>query len=166
STRVTRDGKGALQVTTRNLPAVWVRLYRMDPMRDGAGEFWSQSLLSPRYDRVPAWMSDRKPVVEWKVATGDKGDHMDVQKVIDAQAPGVGLYLAVVSGDAGFTYKRSIMRAAYANVTDLAIARAETASGLRYYAFDVDGKQPAAGVPFRLLVSQDWRSRSPEETKT
>ncbi|MCU1282966.1 MAG: Large extracellular alpha-helical protein, partial [bacterium] len=53
-----------------------------------------------------------------------------------------------------------------ANVTDIAIARAETAGGLRYYAFDVDEKAPAANVPFRLLVSQDWRSRSPDETKT
>jgi hypothetical protein len=59
-----------------------------------------------------------------------------------------------------------MMRATYANVTDLAIARAETAAGMRYYAFDVDGKAPIGGVPFRLLVSQDWRSRSPDETKT
>ena len=166
STRVTRDGKGALELTARNLPAVWLRLYRMDPMRDGGSEFWSQSLLSPRYDRVPTWLGDRKPIVEWKLATGDKGDHMEVQKRVDAPAPGVGLYLVVLSADASFGYKRSLMRAAFANVTDLAIARAETATGLRYYAFDVDGKAPAANVPFRLLVSQDWRSRSPDEAKT
>ncbi len=166
STRVTRDGKHALHVSTRNLATAYFRLYRMDPMRDGAGEFWSQSLLSPRYDRVPIWMADRKPVAEWKVATGDKGDHMDVGRDVDAAAPGVGLYLAVVSADSGFVYKHSIMRAAYVNVTDLAIARAETANGLRYYAFDVDGKAPEANIPFRLLVSQDWRSRSPDEAKT
>ena len=166
STRVTRDGKGAIELTTRNLGTVWLRLYHIDPMRDGAGEFWSQSLLSPRYDRVPAWLADRKPVVEWKLATGDKGDHLDVHKRVDAPAPGVGLYMVVVSGDAHFAYKRSLMRAAFANVTDVAIARAETATGLRYYAFDVDGKAPAAGVPFRLLVSEDWRSRSSDEAKT
>ncbi len=166
STRVTRDGKGALHVTTRNLGTVYLRLYRMDPMRDAAGDFWSQSLASPRYDRVPAWIADRKPVASWKVATGDKGDHLDSEREVDAPAPGVGYYLVVVSGDPGFTYKHSIMRAAFANVTDLAIARAETATGLRYYAFDVDGKAPAANVPFRLLVSQDWRSRSADETRT
>lgn len=166
STWVTRDGKGALELSTRNLPTVWLRLYRMDPMRDGGGDFWSQSLLSPRYDRIPGWLTDRKPVAEWKLATGDKGDHLDLKKRADAPAPGVGLYLVVASADASFTYARSMMRAAFANVTDLAIARAETAAGLRYYAFDVDGKAPAAGVPFRLLVSQDWRSRSPDETKT
>ena len=166
STRVTRDGKGALELSTRNLGAVWLRLYRMDPMRDSGGEFWSQSLLSPRYDRVPAWLADRKPAAEWKLATGDKGDHMQLERRVDARAPGVGLYLVVVSGDAGFTYKHSLMRAAFANVTDLAIARAETATGLRYYAFDVDSKAPAAGVPFHLLVSHDWRSRSPAETRS
>ncbi|MGZ3406315.1 MAG: alpha-2-macroglobulin family protein, partial [Polyangia bacterium] len=166
STVVTRDGKGAIKLSTRNQKTVWLRLYRMDPMRDGNSEFWSQSLISPRYDRVPTWLADRKPVVEWKLATGDKGDHMEVERAVDAQAPGVGLYLVVVSGDASFTYKRSMLRAAFANVTDLAVARAETATGLRYYAFDVDGKAPAANVPFRLLVSQDWRSRSPDETKS
>ncbi|HEY2747810.1 MAG TPA: alpha-2-macroglobulin family protein, partial [Polyangia bacterium] len=166
STRVTRDGKHALHMSTRNLQTAHFRLYRMDPMRDGGGEFWSQSLLSPRYDRVPAWMSDRKPVAEWKVATGDKGDHMDVGRDVDAAAPGVGLYLVVVSADNAFAYKHSIMRAAYVNVTDLAIARAETATGLRYYAFDVDGKSPAAGIPFRMLVSEDWRTRSADEAKT
>ncbi|HWE31194.1 MAG TPA: MG2 domain-containing protein [Polyangia bacterium] len=166
STRVTRDGKGAIQLATRNLPAAWLRLYRMDPTRDGGNEFWSQSLLSPRYDRIPTWMAGRKPVAEWKVATGDSGDHMEVAHAIDAPAPGVGLYLVVVSGDASFAYKHSIMRAAFANVTDVAIARAETASGVRYYAFDADGKAPAANVPFRLLWSQDWRSRAADETKT
>ncbi|HEY1586630.1 MAG TPA: MG2 domain-containing protein, partial [Polyangia bacterium] len=166
STRVSRDGKGAIELSTRNLATVWFRLYRMDPMRDGGSEFWSQSLLSPRYDRVPTWMSDRKPIVQWTLGTGDKGDHLQVARLVDAPAPGVGLYMVVVSGDPGFTYKHSIMRAAFANVTDLAIARAETENGLRFYAFDVDGKAPAANVPFRLLVSQDWRSRSPDEAKT
>src|SRR5262249_9436134 len=121
---------------------------------------------SPRYDRVAGWMAGRTPAAEWKVQTGDKGDHVEVERTIDAPAPGVGLYLVVVSGDAGFAFKRSLLRAAFVNVTDVAIARAETDTGLRFYAFDVDGRAPAGGVPFRLQVSSDWRTRSADEVKT
>src|SRR5262249_8310153 len=45
ATRVTRDGKHAFKLTTRNLATVHFRLYRMDPMRDSEDEFWSQSLV-------------------------------------------------------------------------------------------------------------------------
>ena len=165
-TKVTRDGKGALDVTTRNLPTLFLRLYRMDPLRDGGTDFPSQSLLSPRYDKVEAWMSGKKPVAQWKVATGDKGDHLDVQRTLDAAAPGVGLYLAVASSDAAFAAQRSMLRAAFVNVTDVAIARAESDGGMRYYAFDVDQRAPLAGLPFRLWVSQDWRTRTADEVKT
>ncbi|MDB4969934.1 MAG: Large extracellular alpha-helical protein [Myxococcales bacterium] len=166
STRVTRDGKRSIQLQSRNLATVYLRLYRMDPMHDAGKEFWSQSLISPRYEKVEAWLGGRKPVVEWKVATGDKGDHLDVHQEIDAPTPGVGLYLVVASGDDHFAARRSILRAAFVNVTDIAVARAETEAGLRYYAFNVDTKEPAGDVPFRMLVSTDWRNRTTDETKT
>jgi len=166
STRTTRDGKKALKLTARNLGTAWLRLYRVDPLREAGTDFFSQTLTSPRYDRVESWVSGRKPVVEWKVPTGDKGDHLQVESDVDAPAPGVGLYLVAVSSDGAFTPRKSTMRAAFVNVTDLAIARAEERDGLRYYAFDVDGKAPAPSVKFELQVSHDWRTRSSDETRT
>lgn len=166
STRVTRDGKHALKLTTRNLGTAYLRLYRMDPLADSGTDFFSSSLNSPRYDKVEGWISGRKVAAEWKVPTGDKGDHMPVDQELDARAPGVGLYLVAVSNEPSFTLRKSMIRAAFVNVTDLAVARAETGDGLRYYVFDVDQKAPAPSVKMALQVSTDWRSRSSSETKT
>jgi uncharacterized protein YfaS (alpha-2-macroglobulin family)/tetratricopeptide (TPR) repeat protein len=164
STRVTRDGKKSIQLGSRNLGSVWMRLYRMDPLRDTGNEFWSQSLISPPNDKVEGWIGGRRPLVEWKIATGEKGDHMDVQQELDAPAQGVGLYLVVASGDDHFTLHKSILRAALVNVTDIAVARAETEAGLRYYAFNVDTREPAGDVAFRMLVSTDRRATDRVET--
>ena len=165
STHTTRAGKHAVSLTTRNLGTVWLRLYRVDPARDAGTEFWSNALAAPRYDHVEAWLGQRKPAAAWKVKTGDAGDHKDLKRELDVPAPGVGLYLVVASGDAEFLPRHSMLRAAFANVTDLAVARTESADGVRWYAFDVDHGAPAAGVPFRIQVSTDWRSKSSDEVK-
>jgi uncharacterized protein YfaS (alpha-2-macroglobulin family) len=164
STRATKDGKKAIKVTARNLSTVYLRLYRMDPLRDAGGDFFSSTLSSPRYDKVEGWITGRKPVAGWKIATGDKGDHMPVELEVDAPAPGLGFYLAAVSNDDAFQPRKSIVRAAYANVTDLAIARAETGDAVRYYAFDVNEKAPAPSVKWEIQSSTDWRTRNTAET--
>jgi uncharacterized protein YfaS (alpha-2-macroglobulin family) len=162
----TRDGKRALHVTTRNLGRIFFKLYRVDPTRDVGNDFWSGAFNSPGYDRAETWLRGQKPIAEWHVDTGDKGDHRPIEHDIDVATPGVGLYLAVAAADAGFLPRHSLMRATFVNVTDLSIARAEGDEGLRLYAFDAERKEPVAGVAFRMLSAHDWRNKATDEVKT
>ena len=50
------------------------------------------------------------------------------------------------------------MRAAYLNVTDLSIARADSDDGLRFYAFDADKREPLGDVVFRVLSARGYRN--------
>lgn len=108
---------------------------------------------------VESLLANEKPLAAWTLATGDKGDHREVKRSVDLPLKNRGLYLVVAANQATFAPSRAILTATFANITDLAIARAEEAEGLRFYAFDLNSGSPAKGVAFHLQYAEDWRAQ-------
>ncbi|HEX4458596.1 MAG TPA: hypothetical protein VIA18_11540, partial [Polyangia bacterium] len=153
STRVTPDGKTALRVRARNVPKLYLRLYRLDPLRDLHHEL---SYANPQlsFQLVDRLTKTLPVLASWSAALGDAGDRRSVERDLDVPAPGLGLYLLLASDGADFAYSRSIVTAAMVSVMDVATARVRTGDAVRYYAFDAASGAPAAKVPFRLMVAE------------
>src|SRR5581483_12022320 len=126
SAHVTRlPARSALHLRARNLATVYLRLYKIDPEREADGHFWSEKLTRPSEPQVRAWLA-RKPLREWSVKLPDRGDHRFLELDADAPVAANGLYAIVASGDAHLHQGQDVMSAAFLDVTDLAIVRADT----------------------------------------
>ncbi|HZS37603.1 MAG TPA: alpha-2-macroglobulin family protein [Polyangia bacterium] len=159
SAHVTRlPARSALHLRARNLATVYLRLYKIDPEREADGHFWSEKLTRPSEPQVRAWLA-RKPLREWSVKLPDRGDHRFLELDADAPVAANGLYAIVASGDAHLHQGQDVMSAAFLDVTDLAIVRADTDAAARFYVFDAATSGPAPGADVAVLWSHDWRVR-------
>ncbi len=152
-TWVTRDGKGALHVSARNVKTIYLRLYRLDPTSQLQEEL-GRPAANPQVPakRIEGWMKTLPKVAEWSVPTGDRGTHASMDRNLDVRVPGVGFYLLLVSTEHDFPVGRATVLADFLQVNDIAVARVRVGETVRHYAFDAERHAPAAEMPFRLQL--------------
>src|SRR5262249_40189475 len=83
-------GKNALHVRAHNLNTLFMRLYRIDPLKDSGKEQWSSAMRDLGPDRVQKLLRWSWPAAEWKAELKDPGDHRWFERDLDVPAPGNG----------------------------------------------------------------------------
>ncbi|MDD5628461.1 MAG: MG2 domain-containing protein, partial [Elusimicrobia bacterium] len=147
-------GKGAFTLSTRNLDAVFFRLYRLDPRElPRRREDWS-ALRSPDRGLLESYAA-RPPEQAWKAAVSTHAAYAYADTEVSPPALGPGVYLALASGDERFQPKSSLLSAAVVNVTRLFLIASAGAQGPeRDFIFDPAG--PAArAVPVLHFYTVD-----------
>jgi len=170
------SGKEALSITAKNIPEAFCRLYRVTPEELSArreyGDSWTWSgvLNHVPPEMIAAAIAGKKPVRAWSVALKADKPYQNVGLTADLPDPEPGLYLAVVSGDAGFVPGESMLHGAILNVTDLVLVGTEglqgrdrdlvflpeqpqrqvTAPAFHFYLLEGTSGRPARGASLRL----------------
>jgi uncharacterized protein YfaS (alpha-2-macroglobulin family) len=157
-------GQDAFTLNTRNLDAVFFRLYRLEPrelptrrLRQEQQD-WS-SLRSPDRDLV-GFHAGRRPDQAWKAAVSTHAAYAYADTTVSPPALGPGLYLALASGDERFQPKSSLLSAAIVNVTELFLITSAGAQGPeRDFIFDPAGpaRRAAPALHFYTVNALDGR---------
>ena len=162
---VRMPGKSALHVRAHNIGTLFLRLYRVDPLKDlPAKELFANAMHDMRPERVQSFMRWSWPAAEWQADLKDPGDHRWFERDLDVKAPANGPFLVVASEDKGFSLGQKVVAAAMVDVGDLAIARAETREGVVFYTFDKG--EPVAQAAVHVAYSNDWGKVHREELHT
>jgi len=137
-------GKDAFSLNTRNLDAVFFRLYRLDPRElpgrraQGEQQDWGQ-LRGPDRELLEAY-AVRRPDFSWKAAVSTHEPYAYADTKVSPPALRPGLYLALASSDERFAAKSSLLSGAVVNVTELFLIASVGGQGPeRDFVFDPDG---------------------------
>ncbi|MCM2267284.1 MAG: MG2 domain-containing protein [Elusimicrobiales bacterium] len=115
-------GEKILQVTARNLPAVYFRAYRTTPAELTAiGTYAERGWNRVKYMREEAvrYFLGRKAFAEWETKVAYPAPYEHKQEQVRSPAFKKGLYVIVASGDSGFEDGSSLIRAVTVNITDI-----------------------------------------------
>lgn len=151
--------KGALKLRARNLQTAHVRVWRIDPARDLPSDFPAHVLNRPREELILSWLR-KKPLAQLSAPLQDPGNHRWFERTLDVPVQEAGVYLVVASVDPAFPARQKRLQGVFLSVGDLAVARAETKEGFRFYAFDAQTGGPAPQTGFAIQHAQNWGARS------
>ncbi|MCX5797707.1 MAG: MG2 domain-containing protein [Elusimicrobia bacterium] len=157
-------GKNAFSLNTRNLGAVFFRLYRLDPRELQSlrprreQQDWS-ALRQPERELAASY-AVRAPDFAWETAVSTHAAYAYSDTAVSPPALGPGVYLALASGDERFAPKSSLMSAAIVNVTELFLITSVGAQGPeRDFIFDPAGpaRREAPALHFYTVNALDGR---------
>ncbi len=133
----------ALTITTKNLKAVYFRIYQVIPqeLKDEFKSFRAKEYGSS-YDRFDGWsnvlnlnwsyedwgkkwlksyLSGKAPYKEWNSKTQDKGDYTSITQTVNPPVLETGIYLTLACADDSFNIGSSLLSACFLNVTDFVL---------------------------------------------
>ncbi|MBI5240106.1 MAG: hypothetical protein HY926_06515 [Elusimicrobia bacterium] len=157
-------GKDAFSINTRNLDAVFFRLYRLDPREvqllrlSQEQQDWSFLRHADR-GMVEAHAA-RRPDHAWKAAVSTHAAYAYAQTTVSPPSLSPGIYLALASADERFQPKSSLLSAVVVNVTELFLITSVGAQGPeRDFIFDPAGpeRRTAAALHFYTVDSRSGR---------
>ncbi|MFH1620394.1 MAG: alpha-2-macroglobulin family protein [bacterium] len=152
---------GAFSVKTRNLPAVYFRIYRTTPeelrsMRPGRDEGWN-ALRYPSREMTAVFLA-RKADYSFSIDMTPAAPHEYAGKKAVPPPMTPGIYLALACGDDDFRTGESLLRAAITDVTSLFLVGTAGLSGTeREFTPDPDSDQPLPALhSFRTVRAEGF----------
>lgn len=179
------SGRGAAEVTARNLKKVYARLYRttLDELRESAPSYnknnWSQSLNYTDDHRLKRFLN-QKPTREWAIDISTPPYHM-AKVSVDLPKSEAGLYFLIISNDDSWTAGESMLSGGVVNLTRLALfgsqgiegkpedfywsptsSSTRKASVFRMYALDAETGAPLPDVDVQAYLQDNGGRGTPE----
>ncbi|MCM3874919.1 MAG: MG2 domain-containing protein [Thermoanaerobaculia bacterium] len=148
-------GRRSIEVTHRNLPALYFRAYAVDlEARLGAAKDYN---LLPQGPELDALIARELPVASFETALPATPDYRSHRTFVAPQALGRGLHVVVASADRGFAPGKGPLRAVGMIETDLVLAVRQTdTNAVEARALTGMTGRPAAGTRVSLFL-YDWQ---------
>lgn len=162
-------GKDMLELRTRNLDSVALRVYRLEPeavaaAAPGARRDWG-ALRRPE-DGLLRSVLARAPDHSWIAATSTTVPHAHHQTIVSPPGLKPGFYLAAASSDPGFAWGKNLVSASYLNVTDLFLVVSAGPQGPeKDFLFDPHEPHAVRRVPGFHLYGIDALSGRPRSAR-
>ncbi|MGZ5428758.1 MAG: MG2 domain-containing protein, partial [Thermoanaerobaculia bacterium] len=148
-------GRRSIEVTHRNLPALYFRAYAVD-LEARIGRAKDYNLL-PQGPELDALVAREAPVASFETALPATPDYKSHRTFVTPQALGRGLHVVVASADRGFAPGKGPLRAVGMIETDLVLAVRQTdTNAVEARALTGMTGRPAAGTRVSLFL-YDWQ---------